>query len=136
MTTPPQKQKKNGCLSGCGTLFLVFVGISVFGSIIASLNKKELTPEQKAQEVKEQADKWYNNLSPFSCERELKKDLREPSSYERIGDFITIPDKKGTKVISWKFRARNGFGGYTIGAGVCNVSRADGGIFDVRVVNQ
>lgn len=137
MTTAPEKPKKNGCLTGCGTLIIMFIVVGIFGSVLSSLNKKNLTPEQKALEAKEQADDWYNIRSRFSCERELKNDLREPNSYERMSDFITtIPNKPNTKIVSWKFRAKNGFGGYTVGAGVCTISREDGGTFDVRIVNQ
>lgn len=135
MTTTPQTPK-NGCLIVGGTLLLLFIAISGLVASISSYQEQNLTPEQKAQKEKEKVDDWYKNVSPISCENDLKDKLRDPSSYERDGDFTETADKGNTKIVSWKFRAKNGFGGYNIGAGLCSVSKENGGTIKTEVVSQ
>lgn len=111
--------------------------IAVSGLIgsISSLQEQNLTPEQKAQKEKEKVDEWYSSTSQYSCESNLKDKLREPGSYERDGDFTTPTDDGNKKVITWKFRAKNGFGGYNAGIGMCYVDKENGGTIKTEVIN-
>ena len=135
MTTTPEKPKQNGCLIGCGAFILIIAVMGLIGSITTSMENAK-TPEQKKQEQKEKANEWYNETSSYSCERSLKEDLRNPSSYERSGDFITTSDNGNKKVVVWKFRAENGFGGMNVAGAMCSISRENGGEYNVRQITD
>jgi len=135
MTTTPRKPKGNGCLIGCGGLILLCTILSIIGTWTKTLETAK-TPEQKKQEQKEQSDRWYNETSTFTCERSLREDLRNPSSYERSGDFLTTSDNGNEKVIIWKFRAENGFGGTNVAAAICSISKKNGGEYNVRQITE
>ena len=137
MTTTTQKPKQsgNGCLTGCGVFFLLVIILSIIGNWI-KIKEPPKTPEQEKQEQKESSDRWYNETSTFSCERSLREDLRKPSSYERSGDFLTTSDNGNEKVIIWKFRAENGFGGTNVAAAICNISKKNGGEYNVKQITE
>ena len=61
--------------------------------------------------------------------------LRDPNSYERDGEFTTPTDDGSKKVITWKFRAKNGFGGYNTGIGMCYVGKENGGTVRTELIN-
>lgn len=134
MTANQNKPENQGCLIGCGALVLL---IAIFGLIssIGSLQEQNLTPDQKAQKEKEKIDEWYSSTSQYSCESNLKEKLRDPESYESDGDFTTPSDDGNKKVITWKFRAKNGFGGYNAGIGMCYVGKEDGGTIKTEIIN-
>lgn len=134
MTTNQKKPENQGCLIGCGVFVLLIAVSGLIGSI-SSLQEQNLTPEQKAQKEKEKVDEWYSSTSQYSCESNLKDKLREPGSYERDGDFTTPTDDGNKKVITWKFRAKNGFGGYNAGIGMCYVDKENGGTIKTEVIN-
>jgi len=72
----------------------------------------------------------------YSCEDNLKKQLRDPNSYERDGDFTTPSNNDKEKVVTWEFRSKNGFGGLTNGIGMCLVTKKDGGTVKATVLGQ
>lgn len=90
----------------------------------------------KQYEAEQKANEWYNEVSPYSCERTLKENLRNPGSYERAGDFIITADNGTQKTIIWKFRAQNGFGGMNISAATCNISKRNGGEYEVKQISE
>ena len=62
--------------------------------------------------------------------------MRDPDSYARNGDF-TFPTNDGNKkVVTWEFRSKNGFGGYTPGIGMCLVTKEKGGTVKATVFGQ
>lgn len=95
------------------------------------LNEERKTKEEKNKKLNE----WYNEISSYSCERTLKENLRNPNSYERDGDFITTSDDGNKKVVIWKFRAENGFGGMNISAAMCNIFKSNGGEYQVKQIS-
>ena len=133
MTTTPQKP--NGCLIGCGGFILLCAVFGLIGSL-TTIQETAKTPEQKKQEQEQKLNEWYNETSSYSCERSLKEDLRSPNSYERSGDFITTSDDGNKKVVVWKFRAENGFGGMNVAAAMCNISKGNGGEYQVRQITE
>jgi hypothetical protein len=113
--------------------------IFVFSALLLNFFRgQSLTPEQKtqkeAQEKKERVDAWFSEDAQYSCETDLKKKLRDPGSYERGEDFTTPSDNGSEKIITWEFRAKNGFGGYNAGIGMCYVGKEGGGTVKVEVV--
>ena len=94
-----------------------------------------MSPEQKEQEEQAQLDNWYSETSRYSCESNLEKKLRDPDSYKRDGDFITASDSGSQKVITWQFRSKNGFGGYTSAVAMCYVGKESGGTVRTSIVN-
>ena len=130
MTKLPKRPKENGCL----IVFGVFIFLTAISIIIGSLtNTPETpkTPKQKKQEQELQSNRWYNETSSASCERSFKEDLRNPKTYERIGNFITTSDNGNEKVVIWKFRAENGFGGMNVAAAECSIQKKNGGEYQV-----
>ena len=134
MTESTKKPENQGCLIGCGSLILLIAVLGLVGSI-STLQEQNLTPEQKAQKEKEKVDEWFSITSQYSCESNLKEKLRDPNSYERDGEFTTPTDDGTKKVITWKFRAKNGFGGYDAGIGMCYVGKENGGTVRAEIIN-
>lgn len=94
------------------------------------------TPEQKAAKEQQILNEWFESGSDIACENHLKEQLRDPSSYERNGDF-TAPSNDGNKrIITWKFRSKNGFGGYNSGIGMCLITKANGGTVKATVLGE
>jgi hypothetical protein len=102
---------------GCGCL--TFLIILLFGACSSMIAPKETTQEKLL--------KWYSSTSNFSCERILKRSLRDPDSYKRESDFVSSSDTGSTKKVMWRFRSKNGFGGYMPGIARCFVSKDDTG---------
>ncbi len=106
------------------------------GSLSLMLTRKNiLTPEQEAQKQRQMVDNWYANESQDSCESDLKEKLRDPKSYERDKEFSVPSDDGSKKIITWEFRAKNGFGGYAPGVGICYVGKESGGTVKTEVIN-
>ncbi|MCP9775995.1 hypothetical protein [Cyanobium sp. WAJ14-Wanaka] len=124
--SPAESTKKSngcaGCLSVVGILFLILVGVGLFQS-------STQTPEQKLEE-------WYAEVSHVSCERILKERLKDPDSYRQISDFAVAKDTGTEKNVVWRFRAKNGFGGYGVSAAICKVSKKDGGSVNPSIVGE
>ncbi|MFZ9753847.1 MAG: hypothetical protein ACO3B3_09885 [Cyanobium sp.] len=90
--------------------------------------------EQRKVELQE----WLTGAgAESSCEEALKLKLRDPDSYERDGEFVrdTPADGNG-KTIMWKFRAKNGFGGYNVSIGMCKATVENGGSVQASVVGD
>lgn len=134
MTESTKKPENQGCLIGCGSFILLIAVVGLIGSI-SSLQEQNLTPEQKAQKEKEKVDEWFSSTAQYSCESNLKEKLRDPNSYERDGEFTTPTDDGSKKVITWKFRAKNGFGGYNASIGMCYVGKENGGTIRTELIN-
>ena len=117
---------------GCGALIGLFALIWVFSAIQSAVE----TPEQKAAKQAQVLNEWFNSGSDISCEGHLKEQLRDPSSYERDGDFTTPSNNDKEKIVTWKFRSKNGFGGLTNGIGMCLVTKKDGGTVKATVLGQ
>jgi Na+-translocating ferredoxin:NAD+ oxidoreductase RnfG subunit len=122
----------NGCLMGCGAIVLL---IAVFG-LIGSISSMMETPEQKAAKEARVLNEWFENGSDISCESHLKEQLRDPNSYERDGDFTTPTNDGKKRIITWKFRSKNGFGGYTPAIGMCLITKENGGTVKATVLGQ
>ena len=74
--------------------------------------------------------------SQYSCEDDVKNKLRNPSSYERDGDFIVTDNTGLKKAVSWKFRAENGFGGMNVSAVVCIVKKENKGSITTTIFDN
>lgn len=130
--TSPKPPENQGCLIGCGALILIFAVLMLIGSIVNVME----TPEQKASKKAAILNEWFNSSSDISCENHLKEQLRDPSSYERDGEF-TSPSNDGNKrIVTWNFRSKNGFGGYNPAIGMCLVTKEDGGTVKATVLGQ
>lgn len=120
------------------------VGASYLGTWAGQASTQEwleMTPEQRAQkEARLNAEGTARNLaehpdgqhclSGFSGEhrdlaRLIKRDLREPDSYEHISTTIWPVDAAGNHQLEMRYRARNGFGGMGIGEVLATVKNAD-----------
>ena len=117
---------------GCGG----FIGLIAVVWIFTLPSIFSESPEQKAAKQAQLFNEWFNSGSDISCEGHLKKQLRDPNSYERDGDFITPSNNDKERIVTWKFRSKNGFGGLTNGIGMCLVTKKDGGTVKATVLGQ
>jgi len=97
--------------------------------------REQVRAEEQQRKIVEVND-WYMNTSQFSCEDKLKEQLRDPNSYERDKDFTFPTDNGNEKIITWEFRSKNGFGGFTNGIGMCAVSKKNGGTVNPTILGQ
>lgn len=106
----------------------------------AEQEKQKLTPEQRKElELKEQKKAqqyWYDNQSHNDCEDELKKNLRNPSTYSRDGNIVVVKDDGKQKTILWKYRAENGFGGLNYSAITCFIKNKIPGEYQLTPLGQ
>jgi hypothetical protein len=123
-----KKQFNIGCASLLGIVALIWI----FGAIQSAVE----TPAQKAAKEAQVLNKWFESGSDISCESHLKDQLRDPNSYERDGDFTTPTNDGKKRIITWKFRSKNGFGGYTPAIGMCLVTKDNGGTVKATVLGQ
>jgi hypothetical protein len=141
MSTP---KKKTGIST---SVVLIGVGIATFlilglGSMIGNFTPKEdvnnkIDKEKEKELAKKTAvDKWYENSSQYDCENKLKDNLRDPNSYRRDGDFMVLKDDGFEKVIIWKYRATNGFGGFNLSTVVCDITKKDTGTYTVKPITN
>jgi hypothetical protein len=134
---PNTKKDPNKNIGGPVVPVLVVL-FTIFGVINFISNQK--TPEQiRAEEQQRkivEVNDWYMNTSQFSCEDKLKEQLRDPNSYERDKDFTFPTDNGNEKIITWEFRSKNGFGGFTNGIGMCAVSKENGGTVNPTILGQ
>ena len=129
--TPLQEAIVPFILIGCGGV----ISLVSLLLVISSFTRVE-TPEQEATRKEEEVSKWFDLGSSKSCEDNLKKQLRDPNSYERDKDFTTPTDNGNEKIITWEFRSKNGFGGLTNGIGMCSVSKKNGGTIKATILGQ
>lgn len=78
----------------------------------------------------------------FTCAQKLKELLRDPSSYASDGTvYAFMSDGKMLRgdvwSLTWDYRAKNGFGGFTTSTATCEVARSgiqmDAGKVEVRI---
>ena len=50
--------------------------------------------------------------------------MRDPDSFEHIETRITPVSDKGTHQLVMKYRAKNGFGGITVGSAIATIDNA------------
>jgi hypothetical protein len=117
---------------GCGG----FIGLIAVVWIFSAIQSAVETPEQKAAKQAQVLNEWFLSGSDISCEEHLKEQLRDPKSYERDGDFTTPSNNDKERIVTWKFRSKNGFGGLTNGIGMCLVTKKDGGTVKATVLGQ
>ena len=120
-------------LTGATTIYLLL--FLLIGGIRRSLQGKE-TPAQKAAKKEQVLNEWFESGSDISCENHLKEQLRDPNSYERDGEFTTPTNDGKKRIITWKFRSKNGFGGYAPAIGMCLITKENGGTVKATVLGQ
>ena len=118
-TDKKRKEKINyGCLGCIGVLLLLPVGLFASVLILFPNRYNELMGKF---EVKE----WLEKDANGACEGQLKEGLKDPWSYRRNGDIYISNDSDSERVLSWEFRAKNGYGGYTISTAKCRINKED-----------
>lgn len=108
-----QVDLRNGCVGCLAVILFIIIGV---GS--CSL----LFPAKKQTEAEGQ-NEFYQGYFFSTCIRSLKKNLRDPDSYQDDGEYSTSQDTGNQKTITWNFRSKNGFGGYGISSAICLVDK-------------
>lgn len=94
--------------------------------------ERRATSEREA-EARQEAEKrrkgfhclsgWDGSHSVFS--RAVEQRMRDPDSFEHIETRITPVDSRGNHTLIMSYRARNGFGGMTIGSATATIRNSD-----------
>lgn len=126
--------KSVGIFGWIAVLFIGWMTFSVFSSYNdygdraqAANSKPPKTPTELRQEKIESAFSAWDG-SHIQLERWIKKNLKDPDSYDHIE--TRYGDKGDHILVSTKYRARNGFGGMTIGQAVAK-AELDGTIIEI-----
>lgn len=125
----PITNKKSPTSSGKVGCLTIVILLALFVGCTALFYK----PKTEAEQLQD----WYDSGAFFySCENVLKKQLRDPDSYKSDADYTTSADTGKQKFIAWKFRAKNGFGGYNESIASCKVSKEGQGSVSVKILGQ
>ena len=114
------------------TVVIGFLGVTIIGHFVdrAATRTGKVQPATEAQanrsqpaptQINKRSDidfhcvsSWDGSL--FELVSEVKENLREPDSFEHMETRITKVDDEGIQEIIMRYRARNGFGGFSIEA--------------------
>ena len=109
-----------------------FIVVIVFGVLMYScIGGGESTQDASDRSAQEAIDKrkgfhclsaWDGSHAPFKSD--VKRRMRDPSSFEHIETRVTPVSSSGLHNVYMDYRAKNGFGGFTVGTatGVFNNS--------------
>ncbi|MCZ4344328.1 hypothetical protein O4H52_22270 [Sphingomonadaceae bacterium G21617-S1] len=101
---------RKGCMAGCG--ILVAIPVIWIAMTLASGPSPEAIARIAHQ--KETGEYCIPNGESRTFIQAVKQTLRDPDSFQHLRTMIE-PSEKGMHRISMTYRARNGFGGMTIG---------------------
>jgi len=122
---PKNSNRKTGAIALALGLVLSFGGISLSES-----SKSDADIAQAKADREEEERKGFHCLSAWDgsypdLERYVEDRLVDPDSYEHIKTLISPVSDIGTHNVSMQFRARNGFGGMTIGSASAVITQED-----------
>lgn len=126
---PVPEKKPVGCFK---ILAYVFGGMLILGAIGALLEEKKdgsgLTViSDSAAAANARAQKMNNDigLAPYKARRAIKKNLKDPDSFEEIDHRAGFVGEKGIYISCLTtYRAKNSFGGYGIEKALVNFNDA------------
>ncbi|MBO6808421.1 hypothetical protein [Thalassospira sp.] len=123
---PPKKLTRK-----TGLIYLV-IGASLGLGAVALSDSSESDAEiaHAKADREEEERKGFHCLSAWDgsypdLERYVEDHLVDPDSYEHIETLISPVSDIGTHDVSMQFRARNGFGGMTIGSASAVITQED-----------
>jgi hypothetical protein len=107
---------------GCGGLLLICFGVVVFMAIISPSSSSSSSPSPASKPSapvappapREVVENSAWDASVRQVERYLKQNLKDPDSYQSIEWSKVVKTDGGGFMVRHKYRAKNGFGGYTI----------------------
>lgn len=142
-------KKKRSPLKGLFILFILIFGVGVLAEMgkqkqetwarehpeeAAKLAKEKAEAEARKAEEKAKAElenrrKGFHCLSSWdgshrAVKNYVEDEMRDPDSFEHIETRITAVNEKGKHTLIMKYRARNGFGGMTVGVATATVENA------------
>ncbi len=93
------------------------VVLALLGSLVPETDEERAA---RAAEKAEERRKGFHCLSKWDgahseLEYAIRQRMRDPDSFEHIETLITPVSPQGTHSLIMRFRARNGFGGMSIG---------------------
>lgn len=97
---------------GCGTVILIILLIAMLPK--CGKDAEKTTAASSSQDTKEAAYNHPWDGSVYQVERWLKKNLKDPGSFEAIEWSPVKKKPDGGYVVRCKYRAKNSFGGYVI----------------------
>jgi hypothetical protein len=133
---------KWGCLGSVALLIAVASGGVAFCNH-ETAERARVDALQRAEEAKEEEAHYQDRVRSgqvcadgpndlnTALELNVKRQLKDPDSFEHIGTVIT-PSPKGGYDALMRFRSRNSFGGYVVGTAVATLYVAERGVCEVR----
>jgi hypothetical protein len=107
----------------------VVIGVFVW---IKLADDSEPDPAAEATKAAEQAEhkrKGFHCLegdgTHFEVIKAVKKQMRDPDSFEHVETRVVPVNEKGQHTLTMKYRAKNGFGGMTIGSALSTFTNSD-----------
>ncbi|WP_041523615.1 zinc ribbon domain-containing protein [Gilvimarinus agarilyticus] len=118
-------------VGGAAVLALVALAFWYFGFYESEEDKQEAVAAA-VQEAKDEAlakERGWHCLSGWdgslrSVVQATKAGLKDPDSFEHIETRLGPKDENGNHLLAMKYRAKNGFGGMTVGGVTASVSNA------------
>ena len=115
-------------------VFLVIAALAVVGYFVlqAATHDPQATAAREAAEATKAADKKRKGFhclggwdgSHPGLVAQIESQLRDPDSFEHTETRIAPVNENGTHVLTMRYRARNGFGGMSIGTVMASVDNA------------
>ena len=91
-------------------------GVSVYGecTLVKLDRKKVLAGRREYQALEKRRENWFK-----ACERELRNELKDPSSYSYVSHTAFGGTNGNKKYVDIKYRAKNSFGATVVGKYSC-----------------
>lgn len=115
-------------------LFLLIAALAVVGYFVlqAATHDPGATAARETADAAKAAEnkrKGFHCLkgwdgSHFDLVKAVEASLRDPDSFEHVETRIGPINENGTHVLTMKYRARNGFGGMSVGTVIATVDNA------------
>jgi hypothetical protein len=114
--------------------FVKFVLLGLF--LFVAVAFRPGNPPSPEDEAKAASEPPTKSLLRTFCALGIEPTLREPSSVEWIGrdDWPVVVSSPEIATVAARYRARNGFGGMSVEARICTVTRKKDGDWNVRSV--
>ena len=124
-----EKKEKKKTTPGEWVIGLVVIGIFLTVYVSCTSESDEEKVERLAKE-KEDRTQGFHCLSSLNGSHRaftdgVQKRLRDPDSFEHVETLVTPVDANGTHIINMSYRARNGFGGMTMGTAIGTYRNSD-----------
>lgn len=119
---PTQKKSGHGCL-----FWVCIIVSSLFFFLVAVANCGGGSGSSSVENFSDDSS-YHRILAKNYFKDYIKKNLKDPSSYEEISYTSNYNSYRNCYVVDLKFRAKNSFGGYAVERYIGDVTLKDGSV--------